>query len=132
MRTKSINFVVVSAVVFLFSFVVSASAQTNVYVGDEEVIVNPEGEEYEEEIDMRMETENENSASEEKQDPEPIEQSETTTIQENTSAPTQSIETAPEEAPDAGPAESVIIIAAITFGFLGAVIFLALMVHSRY
>ncbi|MEA1926383.1 MAG: hypothetical protein U9M90_04080 [Patescibacteria group bacterium] len=36
------------------------------------------------------------------------------------------------EAPPAGPAESVVIIAAITFGFLGAVIFLALVVHNRY
>ncbi len=36
------------------------------------------------------------------------------------------------EAPSAGPAEAVIIVAAITFGFLGAVIFLTLVIHDRY
>lgn len=116
-------------VVLFFSFFSLAYAQTDVYVGEEQVMVEDVSGDEEEEINIRIEDETavENVPANDVQEQQ-IQQDDTSNVQTQV----QTIETAPEQAPDSGPAESLIIIAAITFGFLGAVIFLALMVHSRW
>lgn len=127
MRLEKI--IVFCFIIFAFSFFSLAYAQTDVYVGDDEVIVETVGDDEEEEINIRIEDETvvENVPASDVQEQQE-QQGDSTNIQTQV----QTIETAPEQAPDSGPAESIIIIAAITFGFLGAVIFLALMVHSRW
>jgi len=136
MRKKYLK---IASSVFVSAFIVFTSAfaivhaQTDDFVGDEDVMVgneNNDNDVLEPEIDMRIENEEQATTSEEEKYME-VQQQEDAAEQQSETA-VQTISTAPEEAPDAGPAETIIIIAAITFGFLGAIIFLALVVHNRY
>lgn len=110
----------------LFIFTSAVVAQTNVYVGDEEVIISPLSEGYEEEIDMRVEDESSSMEMEEStssnSDSVEVHKQEST-VTTNT-VPTKSIQTAPTEAPDSGPKEALIISIAVLVGLVFATYFL--------
>ena len=102
----------------LFIFTSVVLAQTNVYVGDEEVVIEPETTGTEMQQDDQIDTETPTSTNVQE-----------VPVTQPTPAPAsttqvQTIETAPEEAPDSGPKEALIISISVLVGLAVATYFL--------
>lgn len=105
----------------LFIFSATVLAQTDVYVGDEDVIVEVDGNEVQvEEGSTSIDTEDPASSNVQEV---PIVKEEVPPAATNTSQ-TKTIQTAPAEAPESGPKEALIISVSILIGLAFAIYFL--------